>query len=102
VIQKFHKNPCYFDSNRVIDKNPCHESHWKRQRNIVHLIAKKLSPGRGLDFLHIHIILVNILQLFELTSLYADVKQFKTSDIVKWGVIHLLKKPLVACLKPHL
>lgn len=99
---EIHKNPYCFDPTRFIDENPCHDSLWKRQRNIVHLIAKTLCPGRGLDFLHVHIILVKILQLFELSPLYADVKPFKTSDTVEWGVIHLLRKPLVACLKPHL
>lgn len=100
--KEIHEKPCCFDPTRFIDDNPCHQSQWKRQRDIVHLIARKFSPGRGLDFLHIQIIIVKILQLFELSPLYADVKPFKATDTVEWGVIHLLRKPLVACLKPHL
>ena len=98
---EIHKNPCTFDPTRFFDENSCPDSQWKRQRNIVHLIAKQLCPGRGLDFLHIHIILVKILQMFELSPLYADIKPFKLTDTIEWGVIHILRKPLVACLKPH-
>ena len=96
-----HTKPCTFDPNRFIDENTSYDSQLKKQRNIVHLITNKLCPGRGLDFLHVHIILVKILQLFELSPLYADIKPFKISDTIEWGVIHLLRKPLVTCLRPH-
>lgn len=63
---------------------------------------QKLCPGKGLDMLHICILLVKILQTFDLSPLYGDIYPFSLTDTVEWGVINVLKEPLVACLKPHL
>lgn len=63
---------------------------------------QKLCPGKGLDMLHICILLVKILQTFDLSPLYGDIYPFSLKETVEWGVINVLKEPLVACLKPHL
>lgn len=63
---------------------------------------QKLCPGMGLDMLHVCILLVKILQTFDLSPLYGDIYPLSLTETVEWGVINVLKKPLVACLKPHL
>lgn len=94
-------NPHNFDPARHLDDNPAHDSPLKRHMAVAFLAARKLCPGMGLDTLHVHIFLAKILQLFELSPLYGDIQPLKLTDTVEWGVINLLRKPLVACLKPH-
>lgn len=97
-----YENPSCFDPNRFIGIGVNLNNAFEKQKNIVHLMTQQFCPGRGLEILHVYIFLVKLLQCFEFSHLYVEIMPFKTSDTVEWGVINVLRKPLVACLNPHL